>query len=437
MAGDRDRAEVLGPVHERAEPDRDGVCLSDPGGDRPPRALGPLVALERAEQLLADVRVNREDPALGRLDRLLQLPDDSAHLIALERAVCERKRPSRHGVAPVHRLPHRERDHSVAVEAGGKRVADAADRLGELLALALHLLDLGLELNGHVVELAAQRGELVVPVERHGPSEVTARQAPRRLEEGRDLPGESSAHVARAGEREEHEEQKEDRDHQAVARYLLRERGRGGEDPELHRGTGRAVDPDELAAVLLALHLEVADIAGRREAEAPPLKGGGQRRPPRDTEASSPVSAATRVTSADARVTDTVRIIDEPSRVSELGPGCHHGRAGPRARDALTAPRPQLHGNDLPMSQVAQPSRGGLRPPRATAGGARDRARLDRGPLRAGRLLAMDPMAVRTPAAMPASALPVSLRAVSAKARFRARSSARSRSARRTAEAVP
>ena len=58
----------------------------------------------------------------------------------------ERQRAAHLGVAGVDRLPHRERDHAVAVDARGERVADAPDRLGQLLALALGLLHLRLEL---------------------------------------------------------------------------------------------------------------------------------------------------------------------------------------------------------------------------------------------------------------------------------------------------
>ena len=106
----------------------------------------PLVALERAEQLRADLRADREDVALGGLDRALELAAHRADLRPRERSARERKRPAGIGLAGVHGLAHRERDDAIAVKAGGQGVAHAADRLRELLPLALDLLDLRLEL---------------------------------------------------------------------------------------------------------------------------------------------------------------------------------------------------------------------------------------------------------------------------------------------------
>ena len=80
----------------------------------------------------------------------------------------------RHARAGAHGLTHGERDDPAAVEARRERVAHPADRLGQLLALALDLLHLRLELNRHVVELTPQLGELVVAVERHQLTEVAA-----------------------------------------------------------------------------------------------------------------------------------------------------------------------------------------------------------------------------------------------------------------------
>ena len=50
------------------------------------------------------------------------------------------------------------------------------------------------------------------------------------------------------------------------------------------------------------------------------------------------MSAATLVTSSDARVTDTVRIIDEPARVTSSDPAATTAELGAGARDPLIAP---------------------------------------------------------------------------------------------------
>jgi hypothetical protein len=62
-----------------------------------------------------------------------------------------------------------------------------ANRLLELLALALDLFDLPLELLRHAVELAAELSELVVFLDRHRLREVAAAEPPRGGEGLRDL----------------------------------------------------------------------------------------------------------------------------------------------------------------------------------------------------------------------------------------------------------
>ena len=235
---------------------------------RPARRVrsAPLVALERAEQLRAHVRADREDAPLGRLDRAARArrrpPRPRSPRTRRGRAAA----PGRLGLACVHRLPHGQRHHAVTVEAGGERVAHAPDRLGELLALALHLLDLRLELHGHVVELAPERGELVVAVDRHGPAEVAARQTPGRREEGRDLAGERTAHVARRRQARAARTGPGDRDQQAVAaicsdtRPGLRSRA---PPPARRPSTGTNLPRYSSPPIV-----EVADVPGRREAEA-------------------------------------------------------------------------------------------------------------------------------------------------------------------------
>ena len=81
------------------------------------------------------------------------------------------------GADAVDRGLHDDLQQADAVEAGGERLADAADRLLQALALALELLQARLELARHRVELLAEGGELVVAVGGHGDREVAAAEA--------------------------------------------------------------------------------------------------------------------------------------------------------------------------------------------------------------------------------------------------------------------
>src|SRR5262245_56701823 len=117
------------------------------GGHRAARALQALVALEGAEELRTDVRATRDYVSPGRLDDALQRAIQLADRTAREGASRERKRTAHLCVAGVDCLPHRQRNDAVPVESGGERVAHAANRLGQLLALVLDLLHLGLELD--------------------------------------------------------------------------------------------------------------------------------------------------------------------------------------------------------------------------------------------------------------------------------------------------
>jgi len=85
-----------------------------------------------------------------------------------------------------------ELEQGRAVEVSGESLADAADRLAQAAALLPELGQAPLELLGHVVELGAERRELVVSVGRHGSREVAAGQPPGRLEEAGDLALESA-----------------------------------------------------------------------------------------------------------------------------------------------------------------------------------------------------------------------------------------------------
>src|SRR5205085_10425152 len=83
-----------------------------------------------------------------------------------------------------------------------------ADRLLELAALALDLLDLGLELAGHLVELLPERGELVVAVGGDGRGEVALGEPASSAKELVDLTlqGAHDEHRQHEGEHEEAEQ---------------------------------------------------------------------------------------------------------------------------------------------------------------------------------------------------------------------------------------
>jgi hypothetical protein len=96
-------------------------------------------------------------------------------------------------------------EQGVAVEVGGERLAQAAHRSLQAPALQAQLLEPCLELAGHQVELAAERSELVAPVDGHLRGEVAAAQPLRRVEEAGDLclQGPGDEHGAGEGQHEE------------------------------------------------------------------------------------------------------------------------------------------------------------------------------------------------------------------------------------------
>src|SRR5436190_382528 len=114
-----------------------------------------VLGLERGEQLPADVRVDGEglalrgdEPRAQRLGLVVLEPV----LEVLHALRVDRQCAASLGAARVDRGPHDKRHHPLAVEPGADRLAHAADRLLELLALALDLLDVRLEVRGHLVE---------------------------------------------------------------------------------------------------------------------------------------------------------------------------------------------------------------------------------------------------------------------------------------------
>ena len=153
------------------------VCAVELYGHGTPRARRRDVRIDGLEQLEAHVRSDVEGLALGGFHGRLEARAELAPARFPKRPALQRQRPTRLGLAGVDRLPDGELHDPLAVEPGGERLADAADRLLQLVALALDLLDLGLELLRHAVELAPELGELVVARDRHGVGEVAPRRA--------------------------------------------------------------------------------------------------------------------------------------------------------------------------------------------------------------------------------------------------------------------
>ena len=102
------------------------------------------------------------------------------------------------GADAVDRGLHDDAQQRVAVEALAERLADALDRLLQARALELELLQAGLELAGHAVELAPERGELVVALGGDLDGEVARAERAGGREQAVDL----RLQRARGGERE-------------------------------------------------------------------------------------------------------------------------------------------------------------------------------------------------------------------------------------------
>jgi hypothetical protein len=177
----------------------------------------------------------------------------------------QRERPAGLSLAGVHRLAHGQLHDAVAIEPGGERVADAANRLLELLALALDLLDLRLELAGHAVELTPQLSELVVALDRNRVGEVAATEAASGREELGDLRLEGAAHERGRGESEQQEDHQQAADHQAVAGDPLAQLCGVPQDQDLDRRPHRFPHTLDSPAEVGLAEAKVARVASTAE----------------------------------------------------------------------------------------------------------------------------------------------------------------------------
>ena len=131
-----------------------------------------------------------------------------------------------------------------AVEPGRERVAHAADGLLQLAALALDLLDLRRQLARHLVELLAERGELVVALRGHRLAEVALGQAARRTKELVDLTLSARTMNTDSTSASDKEAEQDHADQHAALADGGRDAARLGEDANRH---GR---PDRLLQLL-------------------------------------------------------------------------------------------------------------------------------------------------------------------------------------------
>ena len=170
------------------------------------------------------------------------------------------------GVGPhaVDRGPDDDLQQPLAVEVGGERLADAAHRVLQARALLVELLQALLQLARHLVELLAQRRELVVALGRDLDGEVARAQAPGGLQEGVDLALQRARDQQREGEGEDEEAGQDAGRQQAAVAH-----GRG-----LHRLGREHGDPIGLAeeagrlerggVEALVADLELAVVGGDR-----------------------------------------------------------------------------------------------------------------------------------------------------------------------------
>ncbi len=124
------------------------------------------------QQLRGRIGAHLEGPALRGLERLDQVRVVAAGMDRVQGVPVHRHGPAGVRLAGIDRRANHQLHDLLPVEPGREGLADPPDRVLQLAALALELLDVGGQLVGHRVELPAQGGELVVPVGRHRMLEV-------------------------------------------------------------------------------------------------------------------------------------------------------------------------------------------------------------------------------------------------------------------------
>ena len=221
-AGDREHAEDAAAVL-RAQRVRERVGVAELGLDGRP-------GVQRR-------RLGRADDVAVAVD--VALPGD---LLEAPVVLGPQRRAAGVGADPVDRRLHRDLEQRAALERLAERLADALDRRAQALALDLELLEPPLELAGHLVELDAERGELVAALGRDLDAEVALRH----LLRGRQQPLDLGLQGARDGDRErERGDQRGDQDREHLDRLLAQPAVLGlGQEPHGHAAAveARAVE---------------------------------------------------------------------------------------------------------------------------------------------------------------------------------------------------
>ena len=145
--------------------------------------------------------------------------------------------------------------HVVAVQALGEGLPHAADGALQAPALALELVQPGLELAGHRVELLAEGGELVVALGGHLDGEVPGAEALGRDQQALDLRLQRPRHGEREGEGEHEEAQQRPGHDQRGVRQRGRRRGLAGEEVDLHPPAAERGRREAAEAVAAAVDL--------------------------------------------------------------------------------------------------------------------------------------------------------------------------------------
>ena len=156
---------------------------------------------------------------------------------------------------------------AVAVEVRGEGLPRAPQRFLQARALLVELLEAVRQLARHLVELLAQRGELVVAVGGDLDAEVAGAEAAGGDQEGLDLALQRARHEQREGDREDEEADEDAGREPATAGHRVGLHGLGGEHRDARAGAVEALRADEGGGVVVVVadgELALAARHGRR-----------------------------------------------------------------------------------------------------------------------------------------------------------------------------
>ena len=222
-----------------------------------PASVGTSRGWPLATTSLSTSAMTSSSPAGRRCSRAPRAP---AGLGAQRRAAAV----GRHAVS---RRPDEDLEQRVAVEVRRERLADAAQLVLQARALLVELDDLVLELARHRVELDAERGELVLALDRDLGGEVAAAQPLGGLQERGDPALQRPRHDRRERERQDEEPGQQRAGEQARVADRLVGLGLPGEERDARAGVAEPlVVVERRHAVLLAGDVDLADRQRQRVA---------------------------------------------------------------------------------------------------------------------------------------------------------------------------